>query len=85
MAGDLILEERVWRSGVEIVSRVNWTHLGHVRRSLGIGLELGARQSRRSRRQTWSQPSVSRAFNATILAGQPSRWSFTSPMACMKA
>ena len=33
---DEIVEDRVWRSGVEIVSRVNWTHVAKVRRSLGV-------------------------------------------------
>jgi hypothetical protein len=35
-AYDEIVEDRVWRNGVEIVSHVNWSHLARVRRSLGL-------------------------------------------------
>jgi hypothetical protein len=34
--GDEIVEERSWRSGVEVISRVNWSHIARVRRALGI-------------------------------------------------
>ena len=37
---DEIVEERIWRGGVEIVSRVNWTHIARVRRSLSITIAL---------------------------------------------
>lgn len=37
---DEIVEERIWRGGVEIVSRVNWTQIARVRRSLSITTEL---------------------------------------------
>jgi hypothetical protein len=44
---DEIVEERTWRSGVEVVSRVNWSHLARVRRSLGLMTgPLGATQVR---------------------------------------
>ena len=33
---DEIVEVRTWRSGVEIVSRINWTHVARVRRSLEL-------------------------------------------------
>lgn len=36
VAMDEVVEERIWRRGVEIVSRVNWTLLGRLRRSLGV-------------------------------------------------
>jgi hypothetical protein len=32
---DEIVEDRIWRGGVEIVSHVNWSHVARVRRSLG--------------------------------------------------
>ena len=39
---DEIVETRTWRSGVEIVTRVNWSHIARVRSVLGIaGDELG--------------------------------------------
>lgn len=31
-----IVEERIWRAGVEMVSRVNWSQIARVRRSLGV-------------------------------------------------
>ena len=34
---DEITVERTWRSGVEMVSRVNWSQVARVRRSLGLG------------------------------------------------
>jgi hypothetical protein len=34
---DEIVVERTWRSGVEMVSRVNWSQVARVRRSLGLG------------------------------------------------
>lgn len=36
-----IVEDRVWRHGVEIVSHVNLTRIASVRRSLGIVGEYG--------------------------------------------
>lgn len=33
---DEIVEERTWRSGVEVVSHVNWSQLARVRRCLGL-------------------------------------------------
>ncbi len=39
---DEIVETRTWRSGVEIVTRVNWSHIARVRSVLGIaGDEVG--------------------------------------------
>jgi hypothetical protein len=38
---DEIVESRVWRGRVEIVSRVNWTHIARIRRTLGLTAELG--------------------------------------------
>jgi hypothetical protein len=38
---DEIVETRIWIGSVEIVSRVNWTHIARVRRSLGFAGELG--------------------------------------------
>ena len=35
-AFDEIVEDRIWRNGVEIVSHVNWSQLARVRRSLGL-------------------------------------------------
>jgi hypothetical protein len=32
---DEIVEDRIWRGGVEIISHVNWSHVARVRRSLG--------------------------------------------------
>lgn len=51
-----IVEDRVWRHGVEIVSRVNWTHVARLRRSLGVvdgragenPLEIAVRKARGS-------------------------------------
>jgi len=34
--GDEIVESRTWSSGVEIVARVNWSHIARVRRALGV-------------------------------------------------
>lgn len=34
--GDEIVESRVWRGGVEVVSRVNWSHVARVRQALGL-------------------------------------------------
>ena len=43
LSGDEIVVERTWRSGVEIVSRVNWSHIARVRGALGlVGDSLGA-------------------------------------------
>jgi len=39
MTGDMIVEERQWRSGVEMVSHVNHTQIARVRMSLGITVE----------------------------------------------
>ena len=39
MSGDLIVEERHWRRGVEVVSRVNHTQIARVRLSLGLTVE----------------------------------------------
>ena len=39
-----IVEDRVWRHGVEIVSRINWTHVARLRRSLGV-MEGGIREN----------------------------------------
>lgn len=36
-----IVEERIWRAGVEMVSRVNWSHIARVRRSLGVVADEG--------------------------------------------
>ena len=33
---DEIVEDRIWRNGIEIVSRVNWSQVARVRRSLGL-------------------------------------------------
>jgi hypothetical protein len=35
-ATDEIVESRTWRSGTEIVARVNWSHIARVRRALGV-------------------------------------------------
>ena len=43
MSSDEIVVDRTWRSGVEIVSRVNWSHIARVRGALGLlGDSLGA-------------------------------------------
>ena len=34
--GDEIVESRTWSSGVEIVARVNWSHVARLRRALGV-------------------------------------------------
>jgi hypothetical protein len=39
MSGDMIVEERQWRTGVEMVSHVNHTQIARVRMSLGITVE----------------------------------------------
>ena len=39
MSGDLIVEERHWRRGVEVVSHVNHTQVARVRLSLGLNVE----------------------------------------------
>jgi len=39
---DEIVETRIWRGNIEIVSRVNWTHIARLRRSLGLAGELGS-------------------------------------------
>ena len=36
---DEVVEDRTWRSGVEMVSRVNWSHVARVRRSLGLSCD----------------------------------------------
>jgi hypothetical protein len=36
IATDEIVESRTWRSGTEIVARVNWSHIARVRRALGV-------------------------------------------------
>ena len=36
IAQDEIVETRIWRSGTEIVTRVNWSHIARVRRALGF-------------------------------------------------
>ncbi len=36
---DEIVETRTWRSGTEIVARVNWSHIARVRRVLGLAGE----------------------------------------------
>ena len=41
IAKDEIVESRVWSGGVEIVSRMNWSHLARVRRSLDLALAPG--------------------------------------------
>ena len=41
--GDEIVESRLWSSGAEIISRVNWTQLARVRRALGVSGEGFAR------------------------------------------
>ncbi len=42
-AYDEIVEDRIWRNGVEITSHVNWSHLARIRRSLGlVGEVVGA-------------------------------------------
>jgi hypothetical protein len=33
---DEVVETRTWRSGVEIVARINWSHIARVRRVLGV-------------------------------------------------
>jgi len=38
---DEIVEDRIWRSGVEIVSHVNLTRIAGVRRALGVTGEIG--------------------------------------------
>ena len=35
IAQDEIVESRIWSSGAEIVSHVNWSQIARVRRSLG--------------------------------------------------
>ncbi|MEO8450316.1 MAG: hypothetical protein ABI647_11025, partial [Gemmatimonadota bacterium] len=40
-AWEEIVEERIWRTGVEIVSRVNWTQIARVRQSLGVAEGYG--------------------------------------------
>lgn len=37
--GDEIVESRTWSSGVEIVARVNWSHIARIRRALGLSGE----------------------------------------------
>jgi hypothetical protein len=42
---DEIVDTRTWKSGTEIVSHVNWSHVARVRRALGIaGDEFGRTQ-----------------------------------------
>ena len=42
---DEVVETRCWRSGVEIISRVNWSQVGRVRVALGLlGDELSRAQ-----------------------------------------
>ena len=36
---DEIVEDRIWRGGVEIVSHINWSHIARLRRSLGYTAE----------------------------------------------
>jgi len=33
---DEVVETRCWRSGVEIIARVNWSQVARVRRALGL-------------------------------------------------
>ena len=40
-AQDEIVELRTWIGSVEVVSRVNWSQIARVRRSLGLTAELG--------------------------------------------
>jgi hypothetical protein len=74
MTGDLILEERQWRSGIEMVSHVNHTQIARVRMSLGIAVEpwrhalakrprliAGSAPSVRRRKVKWSRKAVPRA------------------------
>ena len=35
-AQDEIVETRTWRTGTEMVTRVNWSHIARVRRALGV-------------------------------------------------
>jgi hypothetical protein len=39
MTGDVILEERQWRHGIEIVSHVNHTQLARIRASRGRSVD----------------------------------------------
>lgn len=39
MTGDVILEERQWRHGIEIVSHVNHTQLARIRSSRGRSVD----------------------------------------------
>jgi hypothetical protein len=40
---DEIVETRTWRSGTEMVTRVNWSHIARVRRALGLCGDEGNR------------------------------------------
>jgi hypothetical protein len=40
---DEIVETRIWRSGTEIVTHVNWSHVARVRRALGVSGDEYAR------------------------------------------
>jgi hypothetical protein len=59
LCGDEIVESRTWSSGVEIVARVNWSHVARIRRALGLAGENFAsheftqleRPERRTRRR----------------------------------
>jgi hypothetical protein len=36
VSADEIVVERTWRNGIEMVSRVNWSHIARIRRALGL-------------------------------------------------
>ena len=38
---DLIVEERAWRRGVEMVSHVNHSHVARIRTALGLSVARG--------------------------------------------
>ena len=40
LSQDEVIEERIWRGRVEIVSRVNWTQIARVRSVLGVTDEV---------------------------------------------
>jgi hypothetical protein len=68
IGSDEIVESRTWSSGVEIVTRVNWSQIARVRRALGVaGEEFGLRDfgrlpqpGRRTQRAraTWRRATV---------------------------
>jgi hypothetical protein len=54
---DEIVETRIWRSGAEIVARVNWSHVARVRRALGVaGDEYGPARFERPARAVAPTP-----------------------------